>query len=190
MIFAIIIIAVSSAFLWISGTFLKEGVVIEKNPNASQELKNMSNSLNEFPLEMRGELQTLALKYPPKSGEWHFDPINNEIIFRTYSGYNESIMSDIQGKQIGDYTIRVMNDTDILESEPDVIKQLVDLRKKPEYQIVHFSMATAPFSDPEGFGVELWVNNSTPENKYLNYKVIKGWEIQVYPVSPMPNSST
>jgi hypothetical protein len=187
----IIIVAILFAYLWIPGLFPKENTTTEKpSGNVTPELNNTNTRLRNFPPEIRGEIQTLAGKYSLALNILGFDPINNEINLYAYGIPNESAFSDLQGRQIGNYTIHIINYTEILNARDEVYIQLFQIQKKPEYQIAHISMMEDIFSDPKEYTVELWAYNSTPENKKLDNMVIKGWKIQVYPMSPIPSNTS
>jgi len=188
---AIIIVAILFAYLWVSGIFPKGMTTTEKPAgNVTPELNNTNSRLKTFPPEIRGEIQTLAGKYSLALNIWGFDPINNEINLYAYGIPNESAFKDLQGKQIGNYTIHIVNNTEILNARDEVYNQLFQIQKRPEYQIAHISFVKDVFNDPQEFTVELWAYGSTPENKKLNNMVIKGWKIQVYPVSPIPSNTS
>jgi hypothetical protein len=187
---AIIIVAILFVCLWISGTFPKWMTPPEKPSfTVTPELNNTSTHLKYFPQEIRGEIQSLAGKYSLPLNIWGFDPINNEINLYAYGIHNESAIKDLQRKQIGNYTIHIINDTEILNARSEVRSQLTQLGKNPEYQIGFINMMTDA-SDPSGYYAELWASNSTPENKKLDNMVIKGWKIQVYPMSPIPSNTS
>jgi len=187
---AMIIVAILFVYLWISGIFPKGMTTTEKpSGNITPELNNTNTSLKNFPPEIRGEIQTLAGKYSLALNIWGFDPINNEINLYAYGIPNESAFSDLHGRQIGNYTVHIINYTEILNARDEVYNQLFQIQKKQEYQIAHISMMKDIFSDPKEYTVELWAYNSTPENKKLDNMVIKGWKIQVYPMSPIPSDT-
>jgi hypothetical protein len=172
-----------------TGIFPKANTTTE-NPsvNVFPELNSTNTFLKNFPLEIQGEIQNLTGKYTLSPNIWGFDPINNEINLYAYSIHNESAIKDLQGKQIGNYTVHIMNDTEILNARSEVRNQLTQLSKNPDYQIGFIDMMTDE-SDPSGYYAELWAYNSTPANKKLDNMVIKGWKIQVYPMSPIPSDT-
>lgn len=138
--------------------------------------------------ELANEFRALASRYSIAFSRWKFDPIKNEITLYDYPTFNENAVKELQGKQIGNYTIRIQHDTEFVTTREEVRKQLIEFRKIPDYQINSISMLTDPFGDPPGNFAELWVYQSTSENKKLNNMVIQGWRIQVYPMSPIPTS--
>ncbi|MCK9592616.1 MAG: hypothetical protein M0Q91_11480 [Methanoregula sp.] len=189
----IIIVAILFAYLWISGIFPKENTTTEKpSDNVTPDLNNNSTRLKYFPPEIRGEVQSLAGKYSLALNIWGFDPINNEINIYADSISNESAINDLQKKQIGNYTIHIINYTEILNARDEVRSQLTELtqpQKDSEYQMGFISMMTDISSTPTRYYAELWAYNSTPENRKLDNMVIKGWKIQVYPMSPIHSNT-
>jgi hypothetical protein len=188
---AILVVAILFVYFWIPGLFPKENITAE-NPlvNVSPEL---NTSLKNFPPEIRDEIQSLAGKYSLALNIWGFDPINNEINIYADSIPDESAINDLQKKQIGNYTIYILNSSEILHAEAEVRNQLTELtqpHKNTEYQMGFISMMTDISSTPTRYYAELWAYKSTPENKKLDNMVIKGWKIQVYPMSPIPSNTS
>jgi len=148
--------------------------------------EDTTKALKKLPsLELQKEFQDLGSQYSIGFSKWEFNPEKKEITlyFYSFGTYNENGINRLQGKQIGNYTIRVIHDIEFETTKTEVYEQLSQFRKNPEYQISHISMETNAFGDPPGNYAELWVYKSTPENKKLDNTVIQGWKIQVYPVS-------
>lgn len=183
----IIIIAVLFMYLWISGIFATGVTTLDKpSVNITPELKDTNSSPIKLPSELRNELRTLEWKYSIGFSKWNYDPIENEIILYDYPTFNENVVKNLQGKQIGNFTIRIQHDTEFETTRVKVREQLWQLHTNPDYQLARISMITDPFGDPPGNYAELWVYNSTPENKKLDNTVIQGWTILVYPMAPLP----
>jgi len=187
---AIIVIAVLFVYLWMSG-IIPKGMTTTENPpvNATPDLNRTNFYLKYFPAEIRGDVQTLAGESPVDISYWGFDPINNEINVFDNGIQNESAVSELRRKKIGNYTVHVMNGTEILNAQDEVQNQLSQLRKDPKYQIEHISMSPDETINPPRYYAELWCNDYTPENKELDYRVIKGWRIQVFVCCALPNST-
>jgi hypothetical protein len=118
--------------------------------------------------------------------KWEFNPANNELIYYTYDIQDASVMTAYQGKRIGNYSIRIIHDTEFEKTREEVHYYLSKLRNDPTYEIANIWMETDMFGLTEGYPAyyaELWVYNSTPQNKDLNFKKIKGWTIMVYPLT-------
>ena len=186
----IILIAIFFVYPWMPEIILKGRVTTDSSTvNNTPETNRTNYDLQFFPPEIREDILNHAKKYSVNVSHWGFDPLNNEINIYAYGIDNESTTNDLKGQQIGNYTIHIINGSEILNAQDEVIQQLSQLRENPKYQIAHISMVTDPFSDPKGYYAELWCYSSTPENKELDNMVIRGWKIQVYPVSPIPSNT-
>jgi hypothetical protein len=114
---------------------------------------------------------------------WEFDQAKNEFIVYVHDIKDESAINDIVGEQLGKNSIRIVHDVEFESTRADVKRQLAVLRKNPEYQIAWIGTITDTTGDyPEKY-IELWVYESTQENKKIDNSVIQGWTIHVYPVS-------
>lgn len=115
-----------------TGIFPKENTTPE-NPsvNVFPELNSTNTPLKNFPLEIQGEIQILAGKYSLAPNIWGFDPINNEINLYAYGIHNKSAIKELQSKQIGNYTVHILNDTEILNARSEVRNQLTHSVKIP-----------------------------------------------------------
>ena len=69
--------------------------------------KDTNSSLKEFPPEIQGEIQTLAEKYSIALKYWRFDRVNNEIHLYSWNTSDTNVTKDLEGKQIGNYTIHI-----------------------------------------------------------------------------------
>jgi len=69
--------------------------------------KDVNSSLNQFPPEIQGEIQTLAEKYSIAPRYWRFDRVNNEIHLFSENIPDTNVTKDLEGKQIGNYTIHI-----------------------------------------------------------------------------------
>lgn len=183
---AILIIAVVFACIWISRPLAQKGVITTKSiMDDSNELAAANSSLIYFPSEIRGDIRTLSEKYSIDLEWWEFDPYFSEIDLIANGIHNASVIKELQGKKIGNYTIHIFNDTGIESTRSEVKAYLMELYKKPEYQIGPFGMDNhGSIVNPTGSYVELWVYKMTEENKKMDKTMMKGWKILVYPVSP------
>jgi hypothetical protein len=185
---AIIVTAILFAGFRISGP-VPTNVTTTVTPSlhVTPDLNRTNFYLKYFPADTRDEIQTLAVGYSINISYWGFDPLNNEINLYDYGIQNESILKELRGKKIGNYTVHVMNSTEILNAQDEVQNQLFRLQKDPKYQIVHITMGPDLTINPTRYYTELWCYSSTPENKKLDNAMIKGWRIAVYPVAPLPS---
>ena len=185
---AIIFIAILLMFMWISGIFPK-GMAIPRNSsiNISPAFIDKNSSPSKLPPDIQNDIEQIARNYIFTINKWEFDPVKrDEIIFYAYDIRNESSIENLQGKQIGNYTLKIIHDTEFETTRSEVNEYLNGLGKNPDYQINSISMVTDRINDPPENHAELWVYKSTPENKKLDNAVIKGWKILVYPVSSPP----
>jgi len=145
------------------------GKTVIESQDVSVELKKIVQSMD------RNDQFTL--------NKWEFNPTSNEVMFYVFDVKDESMMNDLQGKQVGNYTIHVIHDSEFEDVRENVSQQLRQLMDNPDYQIAEIGMITDRVNDPPGNYVDLWVYKSTPENNGLDNTVINGWTIRVYPVS-------
>jgi hypothetical protein len=187
----IIIIAVLFVSLWIFGIVPNKISQMEKpSENFTPTFKDTNSSPLSLPHEMQSYVSNYEDQYHFTINKWEFDPVKrNQIILFAHDIRNESMIKDLQGKQIGNYTIQIIHDKEFEENRADVEQQLVELKKNPAYQISWIGMVTDTSVDPIGQHAELWVEGSTPENKKLDNTVIKGWKILVYPMAPLPSNT-
>ena len=113
----------------------------------------------------------------------------NQIILFIYDIHNESRITEIDGKEIGNYSIKVIRDTPFENTRGSVEGQLLMLKKDPAYHISWIGMVTDPSLDPIGMRAEVWVDKSTQENQRLDNTMIEGWKIRVYPMAPLPTDA-
>ena len=139
--------------------------------------------------ELADEFYALQTRYSIAFSKLKYNPVKNEITLYDYPTFNKYAALEIDGKKIGNYTIRLQHDTEFVTIQEEVKKQLFQLRKNPDYQIDGISMVTDPFGNPPGNYAELWVYQSTQENKKLDNTVILGWKILVYPMSPIQTNN-
>jgi hypothetical protein len=97
----------------------------------------------------------------------------NVTLYEIYM--NEDQIAELQGKEIGGWTITVLPDTDYMKEMDAARAEIMEMKKNPEFQISGSSMTAGNVKE-----IELWVYNRTPENEALEGKVIRGWTIHVY----------
>ena len=185
---ATIVIIVVFVYLWMSGAILSLGSTILENSgtNESHELKKTNSSLKEIPPEIKHEiwLSTGSLGIH----KWEIDSHNdNQVNLFVHDVRNDSVMIEYEGIKIGNYTIHIIHDTEFETTRSEVSTYFLDLKKDPEYQIATIAMAV---NSPDEHTVELWCYNLSPKNKKLDKTTIKGWNVEVRPMSPMPIPQT
>lgn len=149
-----------------------------------------NSSPSKLPPEVHDQMWPLKQEYHFTVNKWEFDPVKRSTInLYSHDIRNATLIKDLQGKQIGNYTIYIIHDTEFEAIREEVRVYLNELRKNPDYQINSISMVTDRIHDPPENYAELWCYDSTPENKKLDNTRIKGWKILVYPVSPPPHTA-
>jgi hypothetical protein len=182
---AITVVAITFIYLWILGA-IPNGMASIGKPsiNNASKLTDANFSLIKLPADIQHEIRHYETKHHFTLDKWEFDSRkNNEINLYAHDIRNESAIEDLQGKQIGNYTIHIIHDTEFETKREEVEAYLTQLRKNPDYQIAWIGMVTDTTGDSPKKYVELWVYESTPKNKKLDNTVIQGWTIHVYPVS-------
>ena len=160
-----------------------KNVVSSQNPNCAEHPPTLKNKNETIPDDLKESLQWMNRNTELPISRWEVNSTNKELTFYAYDIHNEKMMTDIQGKHVGNYTILIVHDKEFEKNRKETYDYLAQLRKNPAYQIDGISMVTDAFGDPPADYAELWVYNLTTENKKLENTIIKGWVIQVYPVS-------
>ena len=185
---AIIAVAIIIVCLGMSGIFLPNETTHDVKPpiNGTPVFKNIDNPNREISAspELLKELRSLNFRSRGFGiNNWEFGPHPNEITLYVNDIKNQSEILDLQGKQLGNYTIHIIHDTEFEDTRTEVIEQLRKLQKDTKYQIAMIEMSSGAFGDPPGNFAEVWVYQLTPENKKLDGTVMNGWTILVYPAS-------
>lgn len=151
---------------------------------------NKNDTQKELPSpELLKELRKFGLNhYEFGIHKWEFGPDTDEITLYVYSIHNQSQVDALQGTHIGNYTIRILHDTEFERTQHELVHNLTLLQQDSRYQIDHFYTPVDPFGDPPGRWIELWCWGYTPENKKLDNTLMMGWKIFVYPMSPPPSN--
>lgn len=184
---AVIIIVFFFAYLWVSGIITNTTITQEPSKNSTPDVKENGFGLNQLPIEVGHEIRNYKWKYNFTIDKWNFDDVNkSEILLYAHDFRNESSVIELQGKKIGNYSIRIIHDTEFETIRDDVFNYLLDLQKKPDYQIAYISMITDSSVNPTSHIAEVAVFKLTPENEKLNNRVINGWEIKIGIISSLP----
>jgi len=147
---AIIFIAILLMFMWISGIFPK-GMAIPRNSstNISPAFIDKNSSPSKLPPDIQKDIEQIARNYIFTINKWEFDPVKrDEIIFYVHDIRNESSIEDLQGKQIGNYTLKIIHDTEFETTRSEVNAYLNELGKNPDYQIAWIAMHIDTINDP------------------------------------------
>jgi len=189
---AVVILVVFLAYLWISGLLIPKGITnYERSSiNSISTFKDINNSPSRLPPDILDNISSLQDLYHISINKWEFDPVNqNQIIVFAYDIRNDSAIKEISGKEIGNFSIRLIRDIEFENTRAEVEQELSGLKKDPAYHISWIGMVTDTSLDPIGRRAEVWVDMSTPENQKLDKTVIKGWKIFVYPMAPLPKGT-
>jgi len=135
-----------------------------------------------IPVDVNNLLKSIKTDNPFTINKWEFDETKKEIVIYAHDIKNERVINKYQKKPIGRYSIRIIHDTGFETTRKEVSDYLYDLRKNPDYQVNSVYMVTDRINDPPENIAEVWVYNSTPQNKELDNSMIQGWKIRVYPV--------
>jgi hypothetical protein len=138
--------------------------------------------------ELLKQLRMLNIRYHDFGiHRWEFGPNTDEITLYTYAVHNESVIQNLQGTKINNYTIRIIHDTEFEKTQHELVQKLTLIQQDSRYQIDHFYTVVDPFGDPPEDTIELWVVALTPENRKLDNTEMDGWKVVVYPMStPVP----
>jgi hypothetical protein len=183
----ILFIACVIAALWISGIFSNNGATIpieQPSVKTTPSPAIINSSLNYFPPEIQGEIQTLSDSYSIPPGYWGFDPVNNEIDLLEQDMPNASVYRDLSGKKIGNSTIHIFNRTELETTRSEVQDYLFQFFHTPDYQISS-SVTTIGLDGRPSVDVEC--EKFTPKNQELENTVFKGWKIHIYVCCGIPS---
>lgn len=181
----VFLIAVFLISLSISGVFQPK-TTSPYIPLVNQSI-DTNSSPSKLPIDVKQNIEDIARDVVFSINKWEFDSGKNDtIIIYAYDIRNESLIKNIQGKQIRNYTLRIIHDTEFESIRKEVSDYLYELRKNPAYQVNSVYMVTDRINDPPANNAELWVYESTPENKKLDKTIVKGWKIFVYPATSPP----
>jgi hypothetical protein len=134
----VIIIVIIFLSLWILGAF-PTGIAIpaEKPVKNSTPGFNYANfSVTKLPSELQREIWHLEENNHFTVGKWEYYSKDHTVINLYASDIlNESAISDLQGKQIGNYTIHIIRETEFEATRAEVRRQLMQYREDPAYEI-------------------------------------------------------
>jgi hypothetical protein len=151
-------------------------------PNTWEERKNVTNDL---PDTLKKEIDKLILDKKFGISKWGVDLNNQQLIIYAYNIQNRDEMEKLQNKKIGNWTINIIEDTEIEMETNEVYTELKRMENTYDLQVAGVEIA------PSEKKITMWVSNTTPDNQKLNGTQIKGWTVEVYlagpPISPMTN---
>jgi hypothetical protein len=190
---AMVLIVVILTCIWLSGV-IQTGTIPKKNSSViiSPNFTDTNSSPYNLPSGVKQDIEKISYDYIFNINKWEFDPVKNDtIILYAYDIRNESSIENLQEKQVKNYTLHIIHDTEFETTRQEVSDYLWNLRKDPDYQINDIWMSADRINDPPVNNAEVWVYESTPENMKLEKTIIKGWKISVYPAySPILTTQT
>jgi hypothetical protein len=147
-----------------------------------EKIKNLEVTDNmtseRLPEDLEKVIEDIQMNRKIGVNKWEYDYKNKQFIIYVIGLRDENKVSDLQGKQIGNWTIKVIHDVSY-EKERDLVRtEIMELEKDPELQIAESDRGAG------GKEVNIWVFNLTPENQALNGKKIHGWTIHVWKLQP------
>ena len=148
------------------------------------QLKETELNYKDIPEGLLKAAKKINENLPLGISKLEFNPDKKEITLYIYDIDDTCEIKTLQGKQIGDYSIKIIHDMEYEDTRAEVRSQLLELKKDSSYQLAHISMVTDTFGDQPGNYAELWVYKLTPENQKLQGTTIQGWTILIYPISP------
>lgn len=140
-------------------------------PNTWEERKNVTKDLPDI---LKNEVDELILHAKFGISKWGVDPDNQQLIIYAYNIQNQDETNKLQNKKIGNWTIRIVHDTEIETEIKEVYTELKRMENTYDLQVA--CVETAPSEKK----ITMWVSNSTPDNQKLNGTQIKGWTVEVY----------
>lgn len=171
------IIIVIIAFVIVGFTLLMLGG--SQSPEKNRDMEGTENmTLEQLPENLKEEIRYIKMHYRGFGiSKWEFDSKNNQVIIYAFNIISENKVNDLQGKQISNWTIKVVHDVSYEKKYNLIWAELMELENDPELQIAGFDMDTEE--------INIWVLNRTPKNEELDGKEIHGSTIHIW-VSPTP----
>jgi hypothetical protein len=187
----IFIFVIGVVYYGIAGVYSKGGTTATENPMATVPTKltnqNITPEKTASP-ELLNQLSLFSMHHKDFGiHKWGFGPDTDEIILYAYAVKNESIIENLQGTKINNYSIRIIHDTEFERDQHELVQKLTLIQQDSRYQIDHFYTVVDPFGNHPEDTIELWVVALTPENRKLDNTEMDGWKVVVYPIStPVP----
>jgi hypothetical protein len=149
-------------------------------PNTWEDRKNITK---DFPDILKNEMDELILYGKFGISKWGVDSDNQQLIIYVYNIQNQSEINKLQNKKDGNWTIKILHDTDIETEINEVYTELKRMENTYDLHVAGVEIA------PSEKKITMWVSNTTPDNQKLNGTQIKGWSVEVYLAGP-PRSPT
>lgn len=187
----IIIFFIGVVYYGIAGVHSKGGTTATENPittvTTNLTNQNITPEKTASP-ELLNQLSLFSMRHKDFGiHKWEYGPKIDEITLYAYAIKNESIIENLQGIRVNNYTIRIIHDTEFERKQHELVQKLTLIQQDSHYQIDHFYTVVDPFGNHPEDTIELWVIALTPENRKLDNTEMDGWNVVVYPIStPVP----
>ena len=172
--FLLFIIAVAALFI-VCIVLLLSGFFQDNGNNENEEvIDNMT--IEDLPEEVQKEIKNI--KYPSRNfsiSKWEIDSKNKQIVIYAFNIRAKDELNSLhpQGMQIGEWSFKVIHDTEYEEEMKAAAAYFQEMKKnRPELEIAGIGMSSKE--------VDMWVYNRTPENLALDGTVILNRTIHVY----------
>ncbi|QSZ68283.1 hypothetical protein RJ40_12650 [Methanofollis aquaemaris] len=144
-----------------------------QSPEKTEDTKETENmTLEELPEDLKDEIEHIRLYSKFGISKLELDAKNKHLVIYAFDITDEKEVSDLQGKQISNWTIQIVHDVDYEKERDQIRTELMELEKDPELQIAGFDLSTEE--------INVWVYERTPENQALDGKEIHGWTVHVW----------
>jgi hypothetical protein len=149
----------------------------EKDTNIG-EIKN--GLPDQLPEDLRRELEAIQLNITFEIRTWEFDPDNNQVIIHAYDIINENEVNYLQGRQVGNWTIRVVHDVGYEEEKDRVRAELMEMENMRLYRDQGYSISKLEL-DYESNQAIVYVTNVYNEENVndLQGRQVGNWTIRV-----------
>lgn len=154
-----------------------------EHPGKKEELELMRYWYPQLPESVSTELDRLNREKPFAINKWEIDE-NKKNITLYVIGMTTAQINELQNKQVGEWTLTAVPDTEMMKEEEIVRAEMNKLERDPGMQLATYSMAV-------GNGrIELFVYlfNYTPKNREFLKNGLRGWKVDGGPVATPPPS--
>jgi len=156
-----------------------------EHPAKKEELKLMRYWYPQTPESVSTELDRLNREKPFAINKWEIDEKKKNITLYVI-GMTAAQINETQNKQVGEWTLTAVPDTEMMKEEEIVRTDMNRLERDPDMQIAGYTLSV-------GDGrIEIFVYlfNYTPANRELLKNGLRGWKVNGGPVATMPPTPT
>lgn len=160
----------------------ESGDMINEQPNILNQQQVIDYWKNTLPDDVNKEINRIRFTSSQKFyiSKWDIDLNKEQVTFYAYQIREEGEIKNLQGKKIGNWSIRIIHDTVFEKEFENIFSDMKKLKQKPELQILSFDVETDPWVVPPEKRIVLWVTKQTPENQKLDKTELGDWRISVY----------